>query len=136
MDSPLVTRCFLFSLSEYCQIVYHKSTAQGAVCTLGSPRISGLIWYASPPCITPRCITLGASLIHQSSSYLISLSHIIFKNMTHVESFSNFVVVFSFSQLGSMLIVANLRSRVEVCNQGNKDPIQAKRFCSQQTHPE
>ena len=70
------------------------------------------------------------------SSYLISLSHIIFKNMAHVESFSNFVVVFSFSQLGSMLIVANLRSRVEVCNQGDKDPIQTKRFCSQQTHPE
>ena len=34
-----------------------------------------------------------ASLIHPTSSYLISLSHIIFKNIAHVGSLSHFVFV-------------------------------------------
>ena len=37
-----------------------------------------------------------ASLVHSSSSYLTSLSHIIFKNMAHVGSFSHFAFVFVF----------------------------------------
>jgi hypothetical protein len=44
-----------------------------------------------------QCITLcDASQIHPPSSYLISLSHIIFKNMAHVGSFSHFVIVIVF----------------------------------------
>merc|ERR1711860_350907 len=35
-----------------------------------------------------------ASLIHPPSSYLTPLSHIIFKNIAHVGSFSDFVFVF------------------------------------------
>jgi len=43
------------------------------------------------------CSTFSdASLIHPPSSYLISLSHIIFKNIGLVGSFSNFVFVFVF----------------------------------------
>ena len=37
-----------------------------------------------------------ASLIHPPSSYLTPLSHIIFKNIAHVGSFSHFVFVFVF----------------------------------------
>ena len=40
---------------------------------------------ASPLVHHPRCITPSASsLIHPPSSYLISLSHILFKNIAHV----------------------------------------------------
>ena len=51
---------------------------------------------ASPPdAHHPRMrITPDASsLIHPTSSYLISLSHILFKNMAHAGSFSYFVFV-------------------------------------------
>ena len=41
------------------------------------------------------CIDFSdASLIHPPSSYLTPLSHIIFKNIAHVGSFSHFVFVF------------------------------------------
>ena len=74
-----------------------------------------LLWCISPgasPLVhLPRCISLGASppvhhlccidfsnasLIHPPSSYLTPLSHIIFKNIAHVGSFSHFVFVFVF----------------------------------------
>ena len=35
--------------------------------------------------------------VHPPSSYLISLSHVIFKNMAHVGSFDHFVFVFVFA---------------------------------------
>ena len=50
-------------------------------------------------CIATCCASppaLHGHLILPPSSYLISLSHIIFKNMAHVGSFSLFVFVFVF----------------------------------------
>ena len=51
----------------------------------------------SPPVHHLCCIDFSnASLIHPPSSYLTPLSHIIFKNIAHVGSFSHFVFVFVF----------------------------------------
>ena len=41
-------------------------------------------------------LSLSSPSVHPPSSYLTSLSHIIFKNMVHVRSFSHFVFVIVF----------------------------------------
>ena len=62
-------------------------------------------------------LSLSSPSVHPPSSYLTSLSHIIFKNMAYVGSFSHFVFFFVFVFACVFVIVVTVASVDSACHE-------------------